>query len=206
MSKFSSTKKIVIVSSNDILFNAINDYLQFADQGLKSTIEAELTKDSIALWSVIDLLIIDEAVVFSLPELYKVKSIISCIDVKTREYDFVKIAKPYKLKNIISIILDVAKNSEMFRMIGNDIIFDERASLLKLPEGNIKLTPKEREAFKFLLTSEGNWADKDRLLEVIWKYSKHSETTTVDTHLYNLKAKLPDKMLEIKGNKCFLRL
>jgi DNA-binding response OmpR family regulator len=48
--------------------------------------------------------------------------------------------------------------------------------------------------------------EKEFLLKNVWKYHKNSESSTIDTHLYRLKAKLPDNMLELKSNSCQLKI
>ena len=73
-------------------------------------------------------------------------------------------------------------------------------------EKSIKLTAKENNIFKSMLLSTEFKIEKEFLLKNIWKYHENTESSTVDTHLYKLKAKLPDNLLELKSNSCQLNV
>ena len=71
---------------------------------------------------------------------------------------------------------------------------------------SIKLTEKENDIFKLMLLSPDYKVKKELLLKNIWKYHENSESSTVDTHLYKLKLKLPSEMLQLKNNICKLNI
>jgi DNA-binding winged helix-turn-helix (wHTH) protein len=104
-------------------------------------------------------------------------------------------------------IIEGAHNSQdIFCVINGDFIYNERLHTLNSQEKLIKLTEKENDIFKFMLLSPDFRIKKELLLKNVWKYHENSESSTVDTHLYKLKTKLPAEMLELKNNSCQLNI
>ena len=61
----------------------------------------------------------------------------------------------------------------------------------------ILLTEKEIQLLELFLTNEKP-VNKNKILEVVWKYSKSADTHTVETHIYGLRKKIKDKFSDEK--------
>lgn len=69
---------------------------------------------------------------------------------------------------------------------------------------SIKLTEKETSILNYLLRSEGGFASRAELLEVIWGYKSGITTHTLETHIYRLREKFKpkaSKFISIKTSK-----
>jgi DNA-binding response OmpR family regulator len=69
---------------------------------------------------------------------------------------------------------------------------------------SIELTEKETSILNYLLRSEGGFASRAELLEVIWGYKSGITTHTLETHIYRLREKLKpkaSKFISIKTSK-----
>lgn len=69
---------------------------------------------------------------------------------------------------------------------------------------SIELTEKETSILNYLLRSEGGFASRVELLEVIWGYKSGITTHTLETHIYRLREKLKpkaSKFISIKTSK-----
>ena len=69
---------------------------------------------------------------------------------------------------------------------------------------SIELTEKETSILNHLLRSEGGFASRAELLEVIWGYKSGITTHTLETHIYRLREKLKpkaSKFISIKTSK-----
>jgi two-component system alkaline phosphatase synthesis response regulator PhoP len=56
----------------------------------------------------------------------------------------------------------------------------------------VKLSAKEMELLRFMLRHRGKVLSREILLEKVWHYDADVSTRTVDTHILNLRRKLPD--------------
>ena len=54
----------------------------------------------------------------------------------------------------------------------------------------VKLTYKEFELLKLLVSNRGMVFSRDSLLNTVWGYAFHQETRTVDNHIRRIRAKL----------------
>ena len=199
----STTKKIVIITKNNGLASSIKDNLLDNDFLFIS----DSWKNSIESHNKIDLLIID----FDYPELedielHKIKTIVSLTNRNKFLKDEIKISKPFRLNSLLKIIEGVNNSQDIFCVINSDYIYNERLHTLNSRKKLIKLTEKENDIFKFMLLSPDFRIKKELLLKNVWKYHENSESSTVDTHLYKLKTKLPDEMLQLKNNICQLNI
>jgi DNA-binding response OmpR family regulator len=55
----------------------------------------------------------------------------------------------------------------------------------------IRMTNKEYELLLFFLKHSGEALDRNRLLDEVWDYTFAGDTRTVDTHVKQLRDKLP---------------
>jgi DNA-binding response OmpR family regulator len=135
-----------------------------------------------------------------------IKTIVNLTSKNKFSQDEINISKPLRLNNFLKIIQGVNNSQDIFCVINNDFIYNEKLHTLSSQENSIRLTAKENNIFKSMLLSTDFRIEKEFLLKNVWKYHKNSESSTIDTHLYRLKAKLPDNMLELKSNSCQLKI
>jgi DNA-binding response OmpR family regulator len=183
-------KNYTIISENDILLNALVDNTDCKFQG---SLEKDF-KDKI------DILIIDSTSINpkSLP-LFRANIIINLTNEKIVARE-INLAKPLYLKTLIEIIIKNSKDNSLFCAINDNWVYHERSSALISNDQEISLTDKENDLFKALLQSDGFATNKDLLRSTVWKHHRDTESTTIETHIYKLKQKLPAGLLEIKNS------
>ena len=201
--QFKLVKEVILLTRSNLLANSIRDNLLDADFFY-------IYNDYQALVNFhnkINLLIIDLSDL-TLDNIWhhKIKTIINLTSKNKFSQDEINISKPFRLNNFLKIIQGVNNSQDIFCIINNDFIYNEKLHTLSSQENSIRLTAKENNIFKSMLLSTDFRIEKEFLLKNVWKYHKNSESSTIDTHLYRLKAKLPDNMLELKSNSCQLKI
>lgn len=187
---------IVIVSDNNLLFESISLLVQNArlvlirnDQEIASFLEEQKVINLLILDHISDSIRIEQISKFARNILE-----ISCI-FKSSNMSFLK---PFRIKDLLSYIHDVSMQQELFYIINDRIIYDERASALRCDDAIIKLTEKENHLIKSLLNANNFTVSKHELLQNVWGYSSDTQTTTIETYVSRIKSKLP-KELNIIG-------
>lgn len=201
--QFKLVKEVILLTRNNLLANSIKDNLLDADFFY-------IYNDYQALVNFhnkINLLIIDLSDL-TLDNIWhhKIKTIVNLTSKNKFSQDEINISKPFRLNNFLKIIQGVNNSQDIFCVINNDFIYNEKLHTLSSQENSIRLTAKENNIFKSMLLSTDFRIEKEFLLKNVWKYHENSESSTIDTHLYRLKAKLPDNMLELKSNSCQLKI
>ena len=201
--QFKLVKEVILLTRSNLLANSIKDNLLDADFFY-------IYNDYQALVNFhnkINLLIIDLSDL-TLDNIWhhKIKTIVNLTSKNKFSQDEINISKPLKLNNFLKIIQGINNSQDIFCIINNDFIYNEKLHTLSSQENSIRLTAKENNIFKSMLLSTDFRIEKEFLLKNVWKYHKNSESSTIDTHLYRLKAKLPDNMLELKSNSCQLKI
>jgi hypothetical protein len=201
--QFKLVKEVILLTRSNLLANSIKDNLLDADFFY-------IYNDYQALVNFhnkINLLIIDLSDL-TLGNIWhhKIKTIVNLTSKNKFSQDEINISKPLRLNNFLKIIQGVNNSQDIFCVINNDFIYNEKLHTLSSQENSIRLTAKENNIFKSMLLSTDFRIEKEFLLKNVWKYHKNSESSTIDTHLYRLKAKLPDNMLELKSNSCQLKI
>ncbi|MFN9476870.1 MAG: winged helix-turn-helix domain-containing protein [Rickettsiales bacterium] len=201
--QFKLVKEVILLTRSNLLANSIKDNLLDADFFY-------IYNDYQALVNFhnkINLLIIDLSDL-TLDNIWhhKIKTIVNLTSKNKFSQDEINISKPFRLNNFLKIIQGVNNSQDIFCIINNDFIYNEKLHTLSSQENSIRLTAKENNIFKSMLLSTDFRIEKEFLLKNVWKYHKNSESSTIDTHLYRLKAKLPDNMLELKSNSCQLKI
>ncbi len=201
--QFKLVKEVILLTRSNLLANSIKDNLLDADFFY-------IYNDYQALVNFhtkINLLIIDFSDL-TLDNIWhhKIKTIVNLTSKNKFSQDEINISKPLRLNNFLKIIQGVNNSQDIFCIINNDFIYNEKLHTLSSQENSIRLTAKENNIFKSMLLSTDFRIEKEFLLKNVWKYHKNSESSTIDTHLYRLKAKLPDNMLELKSNSCQLKI
>ena len=200
--QFKLVKEVILLTRSNLLANSIKDNLLDADFFY-------IYNDYQALVNFhnkINLLIIDLSDL-TLDNIWhhKIKTIINLTSKNNFSQVEINISKPFRLNNFLKIIQGVNNSQDIFCVLNNDFIYNEKLHTLSSQENSIRLTAKENNIFKSMLLSTDFRIEKEFLLKNVWKYHKNSESSTIDTHLYRLKAKLPD-MLELKSNSCQLKI
>lgn len=108
------------------------------------------------------------------------------------------IAKPFSVRELLARMKAVLRRSSGEDEIDNEVLQagDIKMDLLRhevSKSGEIlRLTFKEFELLKLLLSNYGNVLTRDFLLNKIWGYDYYGETRTVDVHIRNLRKLLGD--------------
>ena len=201
--QFKLVKEVILLTRSNLLANSIRDNLLDADFFYIYNDYQAL----INFHNKINLLIIDLSDL-TLDNIWhhKIKTIVNLTSKNKFSQDEINISKPLRLNNFLKIIKGVNNSQDIFCVINNDFIYNEKLHTLSSQENSIRLTAKENNIFKSMLLSTDFRIEKEFLLKNVWKYHKNSESSTIDTHLYRLKAKLPDNMLELKSNSCQLKI
>jgi hypothetical protein len=201
--QFKLVKEVILLTRSNLLANSIRDNLLDADFFYIYNDYQAL----INFHNKINLLIIDLSDL-TLDNIWhhKIKTIVNLTSKNKFSQDEINISKPLRLNNFLKIIQGVNNSQDIFCIINNDFIYNEKLHTLSSQENSIRLTAKENNIFKSMLLSTDFRIEKEFLLKNVWKYHKNSESSTIDTHLYRLKAKLPDNMLELKSNSCQLKI
>lgn len=79
------------------------------------------------------------------------------------------------------------------KLFYKNIVMDTAACTLKEGEKAIKLTPKEFKLLDYLIRNKGNVVSREVILDSIWNIADDEfvTTRTVDTHIWNLRKKIP---------------
>ncbi len=201
--QFKLVKEVILLTRSNLLANSIRDNLLDTDFFYIYNDYQELVNSH----NKINLLIIDLSdLILDNIWHHKIKTIVNLTGKNKFIQDEINISKPLRLNNFLKIIQGVNNSQDIFCVINNDFIYNEKLHTLSSQENSIRLTAKENNIFKSMLLSTDFRIEKEFLLKNVWKYHKNSESSTIDTHLYRLKAKLPDNMLELKSNSCQLKI
>lgn len=208
----------LIISNNNILFDTINHYI---DASKMECIKAEYAEQTINISDKIDLLIIDALLLNHPISLHNVKTIINLTDTKLRN-DEACLPTPCLLHDVLAIVQHNRLDKHIFCCINinnqyTDLNNDNKRSIYKWiyhelhnvllnAEKSIKLTEIENKALKYMIVAKDYIASKDDLLHEVWQYHHSSSSQTIETHMYRLKQKLPNGMIQIKNNQYQLQI
>jgi DNA-binding response OmpR family regulator len=167
---------------------------------------------------IIDLLILDDSPLlidslFVENLLFKIKNIILLTSLgydsnlsKSFNCELLLLTKPLEINKLFSSLNSLINYQGLFIPITNNCIYSEKSSLLKMPSHDVKLSDKENEMLKSILISKDHMQHRDEFAKHIWKHNDRMDTNTIETHIYNLKAKLPDGMLSFRKNFCKINI
>ena len=188
-------KDYFILSKNNILLNALSDNTDYIFNNYHSINSFEKA----------DILIIDTKEDLDISSLFRANIVINLTKEKILKRE-IEIQKPFFLQDIVHIISKNAKDTSLFCPINHSWIYNERGSALLSKNSEIVLTNKENDLFKALLISNEFTTDKESLQQTVWDHHRDTESTTIETHIYKLKQKLPKGLLEIRNSNYFLNL
>lgn len=188
----------IIISPSRIISETIEANLGSSENSLTLWIEKETSHHTINNQKKIDLLVIDDYLTPTFL-LYHIKTVINLTPFEIIKNE-IKLHKPFRLNQFLEIIKEKRKRKLIFCSVNNEWLYDEQLNILFNKQTQIKFTEKENEVFKALLFTNNNELSKGEILQTIWEYHPYSESGTIETHLYRLKNKLPENMLQIKEN------
>ena len=193
-------KNFVIIGDNSIIFNALCDNTSFPVQLFCSDYI-----ESINNISKVDLLIIDKNINSTDIPCYRVNTLINLTS-KQLVSSEINFHKPLRLKELLKVVYSNMQDNYLFCCINKSWIYYQRYAKISSIDTEILLTSKENSIFVELLMSTNFLCSKEHLKHKIWNYHPDSESTTVDTHLYKLKQKLPNGFIEITATQCCLSI
>lgn len=195
--------KVAIVANGSLLFDTLVDNFTFSGNQPPELLQVdEIVK--LADFDKIDILLIDHPIDCKKIPAYKIRNIINLSGVPLFDRE-IALSKPYKLNDIATILCNNnTESGKLFVPINGKWIFNEQESKLQNADTSIKLTEKENNIIHFLFNSQDRSCNKEELFKSVWGYSASSETSTLETHLYKLRQKLPKDMLRIENNICSL--
>ncbi len=199
-SEITNKKICLIISDNSILHDSLVGNLDF------EIISVNLDyKELINKLPAIHCLILDKKIDKASFSNYKIKETFNCSGEATCDDD-IFIQKPIKLQYLINRLSSLASDSNIFCMLNKQYIYDEQNSKIQSNDNLIILTEKENILFKEFLKSANLSLSKTYLKEYLWNYHTNTESSTIETHLYKLKKKLPQGWLTISNDLCALNL
>jgi len=114
------------------------------------------------------------------------------------QISFIKI--PFKFKdlekralNLFSSLDSDLKQIKQFK----EFSYNSRSRTLERNKKTLRMTEKENEIFKLLLSYNENYVSKEKLLKEVWNYNRDIDTHTLETHIYSLRQKI-NKQLKLK--------
>jgi len=193
-------KNAVIISGNNVIYDAIQDNseheLILINSEYKSCIES---------LGHVDLLILDKEISPNDLPLYRINLLANFTKKSISEHE-IFLRKPCKLQELLNIFTSAIQDISIFCCLNKEWVYNQRNATLTSNKQRIFFTDKENTLFAELFKADAFTLDKQELKSTVWQYHQDSESTTVDTHLYKLKQKLPKNLLEIEGAKCFLNI
>ncbi|PCJ29695.1 MAG: hypothetical protein COA94_00535 [Rickettsiales bacterium] len=192
-------KICAIISDNSIISSAICENTTCQIDVVSSDYESFIDSKN-----KLDLLILDKDIYPHKLPLHRINCLINLTDQKFSDSE-IRIAKPLKLYDLLGIIASNMREEYFFCCINHEWIYHERRARFISASREISLTDKENALVARLLSDKNFSAKKDSLKTSLWNYHQDSESTTVDTHLYKLKQKLPAGMVEIRQSECLFK-
>lgn len=97
--------------------------------------------------------------------------------------------KPFHISSLNILIIKCLTRLNNYIFLNKfSFLYNERL-LINNDDKVIKLTEKEASLLNFILKSPNFTIDKNEALDKLWQYNIDSETSTLETHIYLLKAK-----------------
>lgn len=116
------------------------------------------------------------------------------------------LVKPFSIKELRSILAGSTPSAETATLATR---FCPVTSTVLWNGESIKLTPSEYLIFSYMASLKGKWIARDQLEELLWNDSPHVSRNILDTHIYNLRKKVPslnEKLSVVRGRGFLLNL
>ncbi len=107
-------------------------------------------------------------------------------------------AKAFDLDRLVARIGDVVRRTRAARdgrprasgLAVGRLTFDHRSLDVRCCDRTVRLTPKERDVLRLLLSAPGTVFSRERILNVVWNVSEDPLTNVVDVFVSRLRKKL----------------
>lgn len=211
--------RILVVDDNEDICITIKSYLQNYNYDVKT---AENYKDALKLLNEgFDLIILD----IMMPDMdgiefcHLIRDKISCpiifVSAKVLEEDKLEalsvggddyITKPFSLKELKARIEshlrreERIKNKEVYILSSGNIILDVLANEILCMNKKLKLTKKEFNLIKFLMTNKNIVFSKEKIFDSVWGIHSESYLETVTESIKNIRKKIKN----IDKNKSYI--
>lgn len=196
--------------------NLADGLLVSLEQAGYECLHAELISEVEGYWEQADLVILDRQLpdgdsVDSLPgwkkkkdipvilltALVTVKDKVAGLDSGANDY----LTKPFAEAELFARIraqlrLPDAEDQDTSKVIAQDLIIDKATREVFFKDQEVTLTRTEFDLLLFLASNLGRVFTRDELLDHVWGYNHFPTTRTVDTHVLQLRQKLPGLEIE----------
>jgi DNA-binding response OmpR family regulator len=196
--------------------NLADGLLVSLEQAGYECLHAELISEVEGYWEQADLVILDRQLpdgdsVDSLPSWKKKKDIpvilltalvtvkdkVAGLDSGANDY----LTKPFAEAELFARIraqlrLPDAEEQDASKVIAQNLVIDKATREVFFNEQEITLTRTEFDLLLFLASNLGRVFTRDELLDHVWGYNHFPTTRTVDTHVLQLRQKLPGLEIE----------
>lgn len=186
-------KLIIILSSKNILYDSLSNNIHNQKANIRLLQCRKSIDDILSLPIKIDVLIIDDIDYKSdILAIYS-KYVFSFLKTKIKHQIFLK--KPLNFPNFLQEVNSALLNDKAFIFIDGNIYCELRSSFTSRNGEVIKLSHIENLVLKRIILSDDYFVTKESLKENVWKYSKKSETKTIEQSMHNLRMVLPEGFL-----------
>nr|WP_216604903.1 MULTISPECIES: response regulator transcription factor VxrB [Vibrio] len=196
--------------------NLADGLLVSLEQAGYECLHAELISEVEGYWEQADLVILDRQLpdgdsVDSLPgwkkkkdipvilltALVTVKDKVAGLDSGANDY----LTKPFAEAELFARIraqlrLPDAEEQDASKVIAQNLVIDKATREVFFNEQEVTLTRTEFDLLLFLASNLGRVFTRDELLDHVWGYNHFPTTRTVDTHVLQLRQKLPGLEIE----------
>ncbi len=196
--------------------NLADGLLVSLEQAGYECLHAELISEVEGYWEQADLVILDRQLpdgdsVASLPgwkkkkdipvilltALVTVKDKVAGLDSGANDY----LTKPFAEAELFARIraqlrLPDAEEQDTSKVIAQNLVIDKATREVFFNEQEVTLTRTEFDLLLFLASNLGRVFTRDELLDHVWGYNHFPTTRTVDTHVLQLRQKLPGLEIE----------
>ncbi|KAB0465276.1 MULTISPECIES: response regulator transcription factor VxrB [Vibrio] len=196
--------------------NLADGLLVSLEQAGYECLHAELVSEVDAYWEQADLVILDRQLpdgdsvdalpgwkkkkdipVILLTALVTVKDKVAGLDSGANDY----LTKPFAEAELFARIraqlrLPDAEEQDESKVIAQNLVIDKATREVFFNEQEVTLTRTEFDLLLFLASNLGRVFTRDELLDHVWGYNHFPTTRTVDTHVLQLRQKLPGLEIE----------
>ncbi|USD68232.1 response regulator transcription factor VxrB [Vibrio sp. SCSIO 43136] len=196
--------------------NLADGLLVSLEQAGYDVLHAETIAEVAPLWEKVDLVVLDRQLpdgdtvdhladwkqikkvpVILLTALVSIKDKVSGLDAGANDY----LTKPFAEAELFARIraqlrTPDSEGDEAHRVVVKDLVIDTQTRDVTFNEEAITLTRTEFDLLLFLATNIGRVFTRDELLDHVWGYNHFPTTRTVDTHVLQLRQKLPGIEIE----------
>ncbi|MFV0574740.1 MAG: response regulator transcription factor VxrB [Vibrio sp.] len=195
--------------------NLADGLLVSLEQAGYECLHVERAADVASVWDKADLVILDRQLpdgdsvtfledwkaikaipVILLTALVSVKDKVSGLDAGANDYLTKPFAEAELFARIRAQLRSPDGDDDASKVIVGDIFIDKTTREVKVNEEVIVMTRTEFDLLVFLATNLGRVFTRDELLDHVWGYNHFPTTRTVDTHILQLRQKIPSIKIE----------